>query len=153
VADVEREHAHRSALEQHVGEPARRCPDVERRTSTRIDGEHVQRVRELDAAAADVRMIASDKGDLGVGRDRVPGLGHDGAVDAHLSGEDQRAGAFARRGKAAFDDERVEAWLQLVRDVTHCAIAGSCPDNPAAARASRARPTQSRAIRFEASSP
>ena len=52
VADVERDDAGRAALEQHVGEAAGRRADVERAAPVRVDAERVERVRELDAAAA-----------------------------------------------------------------------------------------------------
>ena len=57
VADVERDDAGGAAPQQHVGEAAGRRADVERAASLRVDRERVERVRELDAAAADVRMI------------------------------------------------------------------------------------------------
>ena len=76
VADVERDDAPRAALEQHVGESAGRGADVERRavrsTSMRED---VERVRELDPAAADVGMIGTVDRDLGVGGDAGARLG------------------------------------------------------------------------------
>ncbi len=57
VADVESNHTGRAASEQHVGESARRCADVERLPSVDRDAESVDRVRELDAAASDIRMV------------------------------------------------------------------------------------------------
>ena len=54
VADVERDHARGAALEQDVGEPARRGADVEAVEPGRVDAERVERVRELLAAARDV---------------------------------------------------------------------------------------------------
>ena len=66
---------------------ARSVPDVE--------AEHVERMRELDAAAADVGMVGRAEHDLRVGRDRRTGLGHDLAIDPDVTGEDQRARPLA----------------------------------------------------------
>ena len=57
ASDVERDHVSGAALQQDVGEAAGRGADVERTLAGRIDAEGVERVRQLDAAAADVRMI------------------------------------------------------------------------------------------------
>ena len=57
MTDVERDHAARAALEEHVGEAARRGADVERLATVDGDAEGVERVRELDSAAADIRMV------------------------------------------------------------------------------------------------
>ena len=66
VADVERDHARGAALEQAVGEAARRGADVERsRGPSSVEAERVERVRELLAAARDVRRRPLD-GQLGV---------------------------------------------------------------------------------------
>ncbi len=97
VADVERDHVARAALQQDVGEAAGRRADVERAASADGNGEDVEGVRELDAAAADVRMIGSDQRDVGARRHGGAGLRHDLAVDGDLAGEDQRARPFARR--------------------------------------------------------
>jgi len=56
VADVEGDHTPGAALEQNVGEAACGGTDVEAVAPGRIDGERVERVRELDPAARDVRF-------------------------------------------------------------------------------------------------
>ena len=55
VADVEGDHARGAALEEDVGEAAGRGADVEAVEAGRIDAERVEPVRELLAAARDVR--------------------------------------------------------------------------------------------------
>ena len=55
VADVDGDHARGAALQQDVGEAAGRGADVEAVEARRIDAERVERVRELLAAARDVR--------------------------------------------------------------------------------------------------
>src|SRR3989442_7504611 len=57
VADVERDHARRAALEQGVGEPSGRSPDVERLASLHSNAKRVEPMGELDASTADVRMV------------------------------------------------------------------------------------------------
>src|SRR4051794_21114607 len=54
IADVERDHARGSALQQHVGEPAGRRADVERVDSRDIDPQRVEHVRELVPCARHV---------------------------------------------------------------------------------------------------
>ena len=83
VADVERDHARRAALEQHVGEPAGRGAHVERLSAARVDGRRVEGVRELLAAAADVPRRPLDL-ELRGGVDLDSGL----RVTAHASGHD-----------------------------------------------------------------
>ena len=61
VADVERDDARGAALQQHVGEAAGRGADVERLAPVDGDAEGVERVRELEPAAADVRMIGREQ--------------------------------------------------------------------------------------------
>ncbi len=61
VADVERDDALGAAPEQHVGEAAGGRADVERAATAWIDGERIERVRELHAAAADVGVIGHGK--------------------------------------------------------------------------------------------
>ena len=57
VADVEGDHVPRAALQQHVGEAAGRGADIDAEPAGHVDREHVERVRQLDAAAADPRVF------------------------------------------------------------------------------------------------
>ncbi len=57
---VERDHVPRATLEQHLGEPAGRRPDVEREPSRRVDAEAVERRDELVGGATDVVVGARD---------------------------------------------------------------------------------------------
>ena len=100
-----------AALEQHVGEAARRRADVEGAPPGDVDAEGVERARQLDAAAADVRVIRGGQLDAGVDGDRRAGFRDDLAVDRHLSGENQRPRALARRREAAVDEGDIEADL------------------------------------------
>jgi hypothetical protein len=54
VADVERDHARRAALQQNVGEPAGRGTDVEGIETGDVDPERIERVRELVPGAGDI---------------------------------------------------------------------------------------------------
>ena len=61
VADVERDHACGAALQQHVGEAAGRCADVEALAPANLDLKGVECVRELQSAAADIGVIGRDE--------------------------------------------------------------------------------------------
>ena len=109
AADIERNHARRIALEQDVGEPAGRRADVQRPASGDDDGEHVERVGQLDAAAPDVGMIRGDELDLRLLADRGAGFRDDLSVDFDLAGKNQRARALARRRQPALDERDVQS--------------------------------------------
>ena len=144
-----------AAAKEDVREAAGGSAHVERQPPDNRNGERVERVSELDAAASDVGMIGLDQRELGIPgyvrarfRDDLP-------VDAHLPGEDQRARPLPRRRKPLVDDRDIEPCLafQLVRAITHCAIAGSWPASRLARSASSARSTHAAAIAREASRP
>ncbi len=62
VADVERDHVVRAALEQAVGEPSRGGPGVECGQPCDVDPERLERVVELVATATDeTRRLAGDE--------------------------------------------------------------------------------------------
>ena len=112
VADVERDDMACAALQQHVGESAGRRADVERAAA--LDG-NARRCRAHARASA--RRVRHTDGP-GVASstcaacgDRRAGLGHDLAVDAHLSGKDHRACAFARRRRARAPPAARRAWF------------------------------------------
>ena len=106
VADVERDHARRTALEEDVGEAARRGADVDALEAGGIDAEPVQPVRELLAAARDIRRRALDR-ELGVVLHLVAGL----VVAVDEAGEHERLRLRARLRKPALDEEDVETLL------------------------------------------
>ena len=104
VADVERDHARSAALEQHVGEPARRGADVEAVETLRVDAERVERVRELDARARDVRRRPLDL-ERRLVVDLLPRLRMAGHEPRHHEGLRLRAAL----GEAALDEQDVES--------------------------------------------
>ena len=75
VPDVEGDDLPRAALQQHVGEAASRRADVERVPAGDVDAERLERVGQLQAAAADIRMIRRRQGDLGILGDGEARLG------------------------------------------------------------------------------
>src|SRR5580765_2308031 len=85
VADVERDHLCCAALEQHVGEAARRGADVEAVASRRVDSERLECVRKLLPAARDEPRRLGHR-HLGVVVHLLPGL----RVPGHAAGEHQR---------------------------------------------------------------
>ena len=121
------DHVPSAALEQDVREAAGRGADVQAGAAGDVDREHVESVRELEPATTHVRVIRFTQCDLCVVRDARACLRHRLAVDADLSGEDQRARTLARRREPAVHEQHVEpvAWFQCERAVTQCAIAGS----------------------------
>jgi hypothetical protein len=155
VSDVECDDAPRAALQEHVGEAPCRGPDVERQASRHVETEDVERVRELDAAAAHIGMIGAAHRDDGVRRDAGARLAGRLAVHGDDTGEDQRACALARRRQAALDEQDVypSGVLQWVRDTTQRARPGSCPPRPAFARLSSARSMHSPASRRDSARP
>ena len=95
AADVERDDERRAALEEHFGEPTGRGADVERASSFDVDTEDVQRVSELERAAADVGVVGRVHRDVRRRIDLCARFRHHGAVDSHRSGEDDGARPFA----------------------------------------------------------
>jgi hypothetical protein len=108
VADIQRDHVDGAAAEQHVGEAPGRGADVEAVAAYDIDREGVQGVRELEPAAADVRMVGDGEDDLIVWRDGGTGFRDWTAVDADLSGENQCSSPLPRGRQSAFDDQLIE---------------------------------------------
>ena len=110
VADVDRHHVRRTALQQHVGEAARRRAGVEHPLPGRVVAEGVERAGELVAAARDVRRT----GRLG---DHQRRAGLDGGrrlagrlpSDGHPSRRDQLGRLLTAAGQPAADQLGVEA--------------------------------------------
>src|SRR5688572_5886871 len=111
MAHVEGDDPGGAALEEDVGESAGRGADIERLAAADLYAECVERVRQLEAAAADVRVILADQRHVRLGLDLRARLADDLAVDGDLRGEDQRARAFARRGQSPVGDELIQSDL------------------------------------------
>src|SRR5713226_3676286 len=101
--DVEGDDAGRAAPEEDVGKATCRSADVERTAAGGIDVERVKRVRELETATTNVRMIRFEEGYLSVARNRRSDFGHDAAVNGHVSRQDERTCPLARLRKTLFD--------------------------------------------------
>src|SRR5947199_10122232 len=69
VADVERDHPPRAALEEAVREPSSRGAHVERYQVTHLETEGVEGAGELLAAAAHVGRVGGAEAHLGIGGD------------------------------------------------------------------------------------
>ena len=115
VADVERDDARGAALEQDVGEAAGGGADIQRLAAVDGDGERVERVRELQPAAADVRMVWRDQRDVRGRIDLCAGFRVRLAVNADLAGQNQRARPLARRRQPFIDNELVEPNAQFLQ--------------------------------------
>ena len=106
VADVDRDDARRTGLEQAVREPARRGADVGAVAARDVDGERVERVLQLLAAARDEARRPLDV-ELGVLGDLLARL----VVAGDEPGEHERLRLRARLREPALDEEHVEALL------------------------------------------
>ena len=106
VADVERDHARRAALQEHVGEPAGRRADVEAVEAGDVDPERVERVRELVPGARDVRRRCVD-----LELDRLVDLLARLRVPGHAPGHHERLRLRARLGEPALDEQDVKPLL------------------------------------------
>ena len=99
-----------AALQQAVGEPAGRGADVEAAAAGDVERQRVERVRQLDPAARDIRRRCVDL-DLHVighqlsrfGCPRAPG------TEMHVPGEHRRGGTRAGRKQATLRQQAVEA--------------------------------------------
>ncbi len=111
VADIERDHARRAALQQDVGEAAGRGADVQGAFARRVHAEVVEGMRQLDAAAADVRMIRHRDLEVRAIGDGRAGFRDDLAVDSHAAGHDQGSCTLAGGRKPAFHERDIEAGL------------------------------------------
>ncbi len=112
VADVERDHVRCAALEEDVGEAARRGTDVEAAPARDLDAERVERVRELLAAPGDEARWPLD-GELGRLVDLLARL----AMAGHQAREDERLRLCAAFGEPALDQQDVEPLLHASQDV------------------------------------
>src|SRR5439155_664682 len=101
VADVERDHPPRAALEQAVGEATRRGADVERDQVARLEAEGVERPGQLLAASAHVGGVGAAQPHQGVGEDLRARLGDGTVAHEHVARHDEAPGALAARAAAA----------------------------------------------------
>ena len=135
VADVDRDHTCGASLQQHVREAARRRADVDRVESPRVDAERVETVRELVAAARNVRRPARD-GEVCILVDLLAGL----VVAGNLPGHHERLRLRARFRKPALHEDDVEALLHAVRTASPSTISRrTLVSASTASRRSRAR--------------
>ena len=96
VPHVDAVDARRPALQQAVGETARRRPDVERGEPARIDAERVERVRQLEPAARHERHRPRAQPQLGVRVDQLARLVDRAIARQHLARQDERPRLLAR---------------------------------------------------------
>ena len=134
VADVDRDHARRAALEQHVGEAAGRRADVEAVEARRIDAE-ARRAR----ARASRRRARRTRGGASTSSSRV--LVHLLArlvVAGHEPGEDERLRLRARLGEPALHEEDVQhassRAVSARRTARHSRLGAACSIAPARLR-------------------
>ena len=108
VADVERDHARGAALEEHVGEAARRRADVEAVEPRGVDARsHRARSRASRRRARRTAAVSVDH-ELDVFVHLLAGL----RVPRHEAGEDERLGLRAALRQPTLDEQDVEALLR-----------------------------------------
>jgi hypothetical protein len=89
VADIDRVDRFGATPEQHIGKATGRGADIERHDPRRIDVEVIEPVRELDAAARDIRRTHSAHAQLDVTGDPLPRLVESLLATEHPPREDQ----------------------------------------------------------------
>ena len=155
VPDVERDHARGAVLQQDVGEAAGGRADVERRDALDAHLKCFERMRELDAAAADPRMIGLAHVDVGGLVDERAGLRHAHAVDVDVARQQHGPRSFSRLRESAGDEQLIESdpGHQAVRPRLQVAISASRPPMRSRASAATARATASAARRRDSAMP
>src|SRR5581483_6635531 len=106
VAHVESDHSPRTALQENVGEAAGRRAEVERVEPGDVEGERVERVRELVARARYVRRRSRDL-EWRVLVDLFAGL----RVAGNAAGHDERLRLRTRLGETPLDEQDVNPLL------------------------------------------
>src|SRR5207237_4873314 len=107
---VDRGHTRGAALQQDIGEAARRCADVEAVTTAWIHSERIERVRELLAATRHVRRRR-----LELELSRVVDLRSRLRMAAHSPREHECLRLRARLREPALDEQDVEPFLHARR--------------------------------------
>src|SRR5688572_18909659 len=120
-ADVDREHLHRPALEQYVGEAAGRGADVERHRARHVPAEMIERMSELDAAARDPGMVAAPDLERRLLGQRLAGFLDLALAREDQAGEDQRLRPRPTLGETAIHQQLIGA------ELGHEAILGAAP--------------------------
>jgi hypothetical protein len=103
MTHVERDDARGAALQQDICEATGRRADIEAFAAGDGDLKSLERMRELQATAADVRVIRGHERDIcGVVHGGAR-LGHRPPVYGHLPGDHQRPSPFTRRRQLAIE--------------------------------------------------
>ena len=118
VADVEGDHPLGAALQQAVGEAARRGADVEAGAALDVDLERVERVLELEPAARDVARRSSTSSAASSGTSWLGFVARGPSrADPHPAGAHRGRRAGARAGQAALGEQGVDPAPLHVRTV------------------------------------
>jgi hypothetical protein len=115
MANVERDDVCGASFEKDVREAPGGGTDVERLATFNGDVERVEGVRQLHAAATDIRVIGREETEVGGGVDLRAGFRFDLAVNKDLSRQNQRSCALSRRREAPFHDELIQANAQFLQ--------------------------------------
>ena len=105
-ADVDRVDPLGAAREQHLGEAAGRCADVEADAAGDVETEMIERGGKLDAAARHIGVLGRG-GDDGGGGDFLGGFANRDAVGGHPAGGDRGLRPRAAIEQAARDQQAI----------------------------------------------
>src|SRR5690606_27463174 len=108
VADVHGPDGLGAPLQEEIGKAPRGRPEVDAAHPPRIDAEGVERLLQLESAAADVGDTTAADAEGRVDRDEFTGLLHPPGPDEALAGHDQSLRAGTRLRQPALDEEPVD---------------------------------------------
>ena len=108
LSDVDRVHADRAALKEHVGEAAGRRPDVDGDLAGDVEAERVQCAGELVTTPRDVTGTGVDR-DVGIFGDRRGSPVGAASVDPNRAREDEGLRALSARRELALHQELIKA--------------------------------------------
>jgi hypothetical protein len=115
ASDIDRVDPRRALRQQDIGKPAGRSPDIECDKAGDGDGEMVERMGELGAAARYPGVVAPAYFEAGRVGDRFAGLGDAPITGKDDTGEDQRLGPLPAFRQPAFDEQLVGALFGWAR--------------------------------------
>ena len=115
VPYVARGDALREALEKAVREASRGGAEIEAAFAGWVDAERVERTRELDAAARDVRVVLPAHGDRRVLREHRAGLVDARFAEIHLARQNECLRTRARGREAAHHEKLIGTHLHLAK--------------------------------------
>jgi hypothetical protein len=113
VSDVDGIDTLGPALQEHIGEATGRGADVHRGYALDVYIEGIKSTFQLQSASADVWQRLGHQGDHHVGMHRRPGLGHDDAVHADPTTQDDGLSPSPTFSQFALHDQSIQSSSRL----------------------------------------